>query len=591
MALDKPGTVTVKAKVAFAAEQPLGTAVGGHGPQGKTRKVELVVNGVAVASQGRAGRRQGARPRLRRADRKEQLGGAAALPAAAHQPGERARRRQADPGLAPECPVVRRRDRATLAGAGEQTSPSANGPKPRRLSSGPRRSIGGSRPKRAGTNNVIFDLFLTGPPAGAGASVSVRQKCLACGHEASVAIWNGTWNRLSCANCRRMARQFLHACLATIDPLTRRVGHLSARQHYLDWRQFGPMPLCLGPIEERRVLLCLQLRPHGLPRRPLQVHCTIRRIDSERPLATWRATWSPCPCSGGACKHNRLVRWLPPTDVWDQKELDCEIRVTGPNGERLLDDRIRFDITPPELAAGQDDEVLANPSALGRAGASPSQSPSEVVDGFHNLYYYGAAGDHPPWVRTFWMNVPCIQCPLDLWVYQEIITETRPDLVVETGTLFGGTSLFLAHTLDAVGNGSVISIDLEDLPRPAHPRIEYAAGSSTDSELVHRLLADRRPDETRMVILDSAHHAEHVLREMKLFAPFVTLGSYLIVTDSNTNGHPVFPDFGPGPFEAVGQFLGECEEFHIDATRQKHLLTFNPNGYLKRVRPAGETVR
>ena len=81
------------------------------------------------------------------------------------------------------------------------------------------------------------------------------------------------------------------------------------------------------------------------------------------------------------------------------------------------------------------------------------------------------------------------------------------------------------------GKGRVISIDVEDLPRPAHPRIDYVAGSSTDPELVQRLLAGRPADKTRLVILDSTHHAEHVLTEMKLFAPQVNLGSYLIVTD------------------------------------------------------------
>lgn len=71
---------------------------------------------------------------------------------------------------------------------------------------------------------------------------------------------------------------------------------------------------------------------------------------------------------------------------------------------------------------------------------------------------------------------------------------------------------------------------------------------------------------------------------MRLFAPYVSKGSYLIVTDSNINGHPVFSDFGPGPFEAVQEFLEECDEFEVDPAREKHKLTFNPSGYLKRVK-------
>jgi cephalosporin hydroxylase len=257
-------------------------------------------------------------------------------------------------------------------------------------------------------------------------------------------------------------------------------------------------------------------------------------------------------------------------------------------GDLLLEDRLRIDISPPTLGAQEEPDARDESMHAPDATWNSETTEKELVDRFHHVYYYGSRGEHQVWVRTFWMNVPCVQCPLDLWVYQEIITELRPDLVVETGTLLGGTSLFLAQTLDAVGKGTVISIDVEDLPRPAHPRIEYIAGSSTDADLVRRVFASRPGRETRLVILDSAHTRDHVLDEMKLFAPFVTLGSYLIVTDSNINGHPIFPDFGPGPYEAVESFLSECDEFQIDLVRQKHKLTFNPNGYLKRVKAPAE---
>ena len=206
-----------------------------------------------------------------------------------------------------------------------------------------------------------------------------------------------------------------------------------------------------------------------------------------------------------------------------------------------------------------------------------------IVDAFHRLYYDGPEGKGRVHHRTTWMGVPCLKCPMDLWAYQEILAEVRPDLVVETGTHLGGSALFLANMLDLLGGGELITIDVLERPgRPVHPRIRYVAGSSADAGLVEELLG-KRPEEKRLVILDSDHSKAHVARELALFAPFVSVGSYLVVEDSNVNGHPVLPDFGPGPSEAVADFLAEHPGFVADVSREKFLMTFNPGGYLKRV--------
>jgi cephalosporin hydroxylase len=108
------------------------------------------------------------------------------------------------------------------------------------------------------------------------------------------------------------------------------------------------------------------------------------------------------------------------------------------------------------------------------------------------------------------MKVPCLKCPLDLWVYQEIIAEVQPDLIIETGTHMGGSALFMAHMLDITGKGEIITIDItDDLSRPTHPRISYIKGSSADVSLINSMLGDR-PDETRLVVLDSDHSKNHV---------------------------------------------------------------------------------
>jgi cephalosporin hydroxylase len=206
-----------------------------------------------------------------------------------------------------------------------------------------------------------------------------------------------------------------------------------------------------------------------------------------------------------------------------------------------------------------------------------------IINAFSDLYYKGLEGEDQIFKRTNWMNVPCFKCPLDLWIYQEIIAEIQPDLIIETGTHMGGSALFMAHMLDIVGKGEIITIDVrETSPRPAHPRIRYITGSSADRGLIQAMM-DERPDEMRLAVLDSDHSKSHVLNELNLLAPYISLGSYIIVEDTNINGHPSYPSFGEGPYEAVEEFLESTRNFTLDYSKEKFLMTFNPNGYLKRI--------
>lgn len=206
-----------------------------------------------------------------------------------------------------------------------------------------------------------------------------------------------------------------------------------------------------------------------------------------------------------------------------------------------------------------------------------------IVDAFHDLYYNGLNAEGHIFTRTSWMNVPCSKCPLDLWIYQELIVETQPDLIIETGTHLGGSALFIAHMLDIIGKGGVITIDILDNPaRPIHPRIKYVTGSSADAMLINSLLSTHA-NARKLVILDSDHSKHHVLAELNILAPHVGVGSYLIVEDTNINGHPTYPAFGEGPFEAVEEFLRTNGKFIVDESREKFLMTFNPRGFLKRI--------
>jgi cephalosporin hydroxylase len=208
-----------------------------------------------------------------------------------------------------------------------------------------------------------------------------------------------------------------------------------------------------------------------------------------------------------------------------------------------------------------------------------------IVKEFQRLYYNTRSRT---WKNTRWLGVPVIKCPFDLWVYQEILFELKPDVVIECGTSKGGSAYFLSSMCELLGHGHVITIDLYPKPnRPQHERLTYLSGSSTDPQIIREVT--RRIRDTHgesgsvLVILDSDHSREHVLDELRLYAPLVTPGSYVIVEDTQLNGHPVWPDFGPGPMEAVDLFLSESDDFVIDTSREKFYLTWNPRGYLKRV--------
>jgi len=205
-----------------------------------------------------------------------------------------------------------------------------------------------------------------------------------------------------------------------------------------------------------------------------------------------------------------------------------------------------------------------------------------ITHRFHKLYYYRRA---QTWRNTRWLGTDVQKCPLDLWIYQELLYEVRPDWIIETGTAYGGSASYLASLCDVLSHGQVLTIDpVERAGRPVHPRIDYLRGRSTDPEVVARVARQVEGARAVLVLLDSDHSYANVLAELRIYHGFVTPGSYCVVEDGNVGGHPVAREFGAGPTEAVRTFLGETDAFAVDREREKFYLTFNPGGYLRRVR-------
>jgi cephalosporin hydroxylase len=198
-------------------------------------------------------------------------------------------------------------------------------------------------------------------------------------------------------------------------------------------------------------------------------------------------------------------------------------------------------------------------------------------------WYYDAA----VWKSVSYRGVRTLKNPLDLWNYQEIFEERHIEWVLETGTRHGGSALFFADLLAArAAAGLVISVDVDhdalQIPPLAHPRLRLLkADSAAPATIaaVRALLPE--PRAPMFVILDSDHRMAHVLQELAAYVPLMTAGDYLVVEDTCVNGHPVRPDFGPGPMEAIEEFRrANPDLLSADSAREEKFgCTFAPSGY------------
>jgi cephalosporin hydroxylase len=188
--------------------------------------------------------------------------------------------------------------------------------------------------------------------------------------------------------------------------------------------------------------------------------------------------------------------------------------------------------------------------------------------------------------KVSWMGQKTVHNVLDLWVYQEIIAERKPEVIIEIGSLHGGTTLFLAHLFDLIGAGQVLSIEIKRPPDfPVHPRITYLDGSSGDQAIIQRVTQMASGKRT-MIIHDGDHHRDSVLRDLRGYAGLVSVGQYFVVCDGVADVFSEKLRLGkkyPGPLQAVDQFLTEARGFRIDLGREKYKITHNQHGFLERV--------
>lgn len=188
--------------------------------------------------------------------------------------------------------------------------------------------------------------------------------------------------------------------------------------------------------------------------------------------------------------------------------------------------------------------------------------------------------------KVHYRGVPTWKNIIDLWIYQEIIWQTGVEVVIEIGSRHGGTTLWLSDLLRNLRGeaGTVVSIDLERPSQELPTNVQFICGDSVAPETVAAARAVASGRKT-LVIADGNHAADHVLQEMRLYCPLISEGSYFIAEDGIVDVME-WKEYTPGPMVAAQRFLAETDEFVLDRTPEKFLLTYAPGGFLKRVRPA-----
>jgi cephalosporin hydroxylase len=188
---------------------------------------------------------------------------------------------------------------------------------------------------------------------------------------------------------------------------------------------------------------------------------------------------------------------------------------------------------------------------------------------------------------TSYFGIQTLKSPMDAWIYQEILFESQPDVIIEIGNFHGGSALYLAHLCDSLAKGRVIGIDIshKNLSRLAvdHPRITFIEGDACES--FDRVRSMVQPGEKVLLIEDSAHTYDNTISVLRKYSTLLTEGDYFIVEDGICHhGLEIGPQ--PGPYEAIEAFIAENESFEIDRSRERFFVTWNPKGYLRKICPS-----
>ena len=194
-----------------------------------------------------------------------------------------------------------------------------------------------------------------------------------------------------------------------------------------------------------------------------------------------------------------------------------------------------------------------------------------------------------------WMGIRTLKIALDAWIYQEILYDVRPDIVLEIGNKYGGSTLFLAGMCELLGHGRVLALDWDHEQFQAqHDRIDLLTGDCSNPTIV-AAVHERCQGKKVLIIHDAIHSKEGKLRDLRLYSGLVSPGSYFIVEDTfaglpgvatgrdTERTAPLLMQRTDTPLQAIEEFLIDHPEFEIDRARERYILSHNYHGFLRRM--------
>ena len=195
--------------------------------------------------------------------------------------------------------------------------------------------------------------------------------------------------------------------------------------------------------------------------------------------------------------------------------------------------------------------------------------------------------------KNRWLGVGVIQYPSDLITYANLLYKVKPEVVIESGTNYGGLSVFFSTVMENINpSAKIVTVDIDSskwdqevaagrITPKMLERIVFVKGDSVSTAVIDRI-RELTQGKRGLVLLDSLHTSEHVLKELELYSPFVSPGSYIIVNDTHLEMMK-FMDMGSGPLRAVKDFLKENKEFTIDPDLPGTIISCAPSGFLRRI--------